>query len=1025
VQRAAIAVREKKGDVVIRIQLRGVVREAETGLGVAGLFVKAYDKDLLFDDLLGSAVTGPGGEFEVVTESRDFRDLFERRPDVYVRVYAADRTTVLFEPDRGTTLDADTVIEVEVPRDVLGETAPERRVRIVGDDGRDKDDVAVGESLTLHVTGVRPSTMHRVEVSDDDGALFTDSLMSDAAGVLGPSVVWPLLGLEDPRTTEPVRVDEALERWAGRTISLRLTDGRDEVGTATLTVPRERRPFVVHVDDDDRVLNGFDAGERPVALHVEGTDAWESAQAFLVPRQHAWRVGDPFAPVLLDEGRPAVARVPGGERRMVVAEAGHVPPGAYDVVVRHVRYGYEDDDDLVLRADDIVTSRVTGVVIREHFMPSKVIGGGCANLQPIAGRVLPGAPYLEYSDVFQVGEDVWGALDPSALDPNHTSKMVAVYVVPHKTAAQWSMDSSLQNLAVLGGNAATPRWLTQSYCVNANLRLLWPNATQVGTYDVVADFGNNTADPMAFVPDDSYDMPLDLIDGYIAPGFRIVPDPTTDTSYPFAGQFTYTSATEGTIDVTDDFATQVNGIPLNARVYFPADVAGATLPSQISAAQPSYPVVVVVHGNSSAHPNDSYLGYDYLLEHLARNGFICASVHCNYGMYATGRARVMCRHLELLYAKFGANAANNVGLMGHSRGGEAVLAGTRLNQQEGWGYTVNAVIALAPSDWILHESLVAPWAEPFLAIYGSLDGDITGVEETAFSMYDRVRDVPKSMAFVHGACHDRFNAIWGDGDFYFGNLHANDIARVIPAATHEQIAKGYMSAFFRQHLRGETEWRGIFTGDWAPAAPFASSPGLRIPVQYKDTSPRTVDSFEGAHTPTSWQTSTIGGAVTESGLPVPPVEDDLADVDVHSPHETGGLMLRWDGTTDSVQWDVPAGQRDVTAYEVLSFRIGQRVDSASNPAGQPQDLRVTLTDGGGNLRAIRVSKLGSVPYPDVRYYNVFTKSSMSTVRIPLSAYTIHCLGVPDVDLTNVVSVRFEFAEKPTGEVAVDSIQFTD
>lgn len=1012
---------------MIRFHLRGTVREEGTGLGVAGLFVKAYDKDLLFDDLLGSAVTGPRGEFEIVTEARDFRDFFERRPDMYLRIYATDRETVLYDSEDAVRWNAgaDEVFDVEVPRDRLGEHAPVRDVRLGGDGDTDRDDVAVGESLTLHARGVRPSTVHRVEVSDDDGPLFVDSVMSDAEGTLGPAVVWPLLGLEDPRATEPMSVDEPHERWAGRTVRLRLTDGDATVAEAAVTVARERRPFAVHVDADGRVLNGFEHGEHPVSLHVDGTDTWDSARVFMVPRQHAWSPGDAIAPVTIGDGRLAVADVTGGERRVVLAEAGEVPPGAYDFVVRRVRYGYEDDDDLVLRPDDLVAGRrVTGLVVREHFMPSKVIAGGCANLQQIVGRLVSGAPYLEYSDVFQVGENVWGALDPSALDPAHTSKMVAIYVVPHKTAAQWTADHSLQHLPVLGGNAATQRWLTQSYCVNANLRLLWSNATQVGEYDVVADFGNNTADPMAFAPDDSYDMPLDLIDGYIAPGFRVVPDPTTDTSYAFAGSFSYDETTEGTMSVVDDFGTSFPAVPIRANVFFPADVAGATTPAQISAALASYPLVVVVHGNSYSHQQDSYQGYDYLLSHLALNGFVAASVHCAYDMNATGRARVMRRHLEILYARFGAKLAANVGIMGHSRGGEAVAAAVRLNGTESWGYAINAVIALAPSDWILHEVFGPPWSKPFLVVYGSLDGDITGVAETGFSLYDRASGSVKSMAFVYGACHDRFNTKWGDDDLYFGDLSAADQARVISADTHEKIAQGYMAAFFRQHLRGETQWRGIFTGDWSPAAPHAATPGLKIQMQYSDTSSRVVDSFEGPHSATSWETSTIGDTVTQTGLPAVPQEDDLATLDWHSPHETAGLLLAWDSIGDTLRYAIPAGSRDVTAYDTVSFRIAQRVDSASNPAGQSQDLRVTLTDGGGQSRAIRVGKLAEILYPDVRGYNQYTKSSMATVRIPLAAYTIHCLGVQDVDLSDVVSIGFEFAEKPAGEIEIDSVEFT-
>jgi hypothetical protein len=53
-----------------------------------------------------------------------------------------------------------------------------------------------------------------------------------------------------------------------------------------------------------------------------------------------------------------------------------------------------------------------------------------------------------------------------------------------------------------------------------------------------------------------------------------------------------------------------------------------------------------------------------------------------------------------------------------------------------------------------------------------------------------------------------------------------------------------------------------------------------------------------------------------------------------------------------------------------------------------------------------------------------TKSALRTVRVPLSVYAIKCLGVDQVDLTNVVSLEFDFSEKPTGEIEIDSVQFT-
>src|SRR5262249_28162450 len=157
-------------------------------------------------------------------------------------------------------------------------------------------------------------------------------------------------------------------------------------------------------------------------------------------------------PVVLSTGRPAWADAQVDERRFIrarLASARELEPGAYDFIVRHVRYGYEDEEDLQLRASDVVTRRYTGLVVRADFMGRKAVRGGCSNTMPISGRTVAGRPYFEYADTFQLGEDIYGALDPLALAPGVLGKMVALYVIQHKTAAQWSLDPSLSHLAVL------------------------------------------------------------------------------------------------------------------------------------------------------------------------------------------------------------------------------------------------------------------------------------------------------------------------------------------------------------------------------------------------------------------------------------------------------------------------------------------------------------------------------------------------------------------------------------------------
>jgi hypothetical protein len=53
------------------------------------------------------------------------------------------------------------------------------------------------------------------------------------------------------------------------------------------------------------------------------------------------------------------------------------------------------------------------------------------------------------------------------------------------------------------------------------------------------------------------------------------------------------------------------------------------------------------------------------------------------------------------------------------------------------------------------------------------------------------------------------------------------------------------------------------------------------------------------------------------------------------------------------------------------------------------------------------------------------KSAMCTIRIPLVAFSIHCYNVDQVDLSNITTLVFEFAEKTAGEIEIDSLQFTN
>lgn len=65
--------------------VRGRVTDA-SGRGLSGLIVSLFDKDLFFDDRLGQAETDAQGNYSLIYQAEDFRDLIEKKPDIYLKV---------------------------------------------------------------------------------------------------------------------------------------------------------------------------------------------------------------------------------------------------------------------------------------------------------------------------------------------------------------------------------------------------------------------------------------------------------------------------------------------------------------------------------------------------------------------------------------------------------------------------------------------------------------------------------------------------------------------------------------------------------------------------------------------------------------------------------------------------------------------------------------------------------------------------------------------------------------------------
>ncbi len=538
-------------------------------------------------------------------------------------------------------------IAIAVPAAALAAAFAKPKLELLADGSR-ATEIEVGQSLSVTGSRFRPSASHEVRLSLAGKAVATLSLATDQYGVLPITMIAPQLGLWAFESADVFSLPQGIETFGGRTVAVEVLFQKKAVASAKVTVKkRSSLPLGFVSDAAGRLQNWVQHDKHALFLTIANLPKASALQVVIVPRQGGWNIGDPIAPAGGRSGRPLVRDVKpaGAVQTMQLLEAGEIVPGAYDVIVRPVRYGYEDDEVPLLRTRDLVIGRhLTGLVVREDFWLGKPVLGGCVNSFPMSGSPVSQRPYYKYRDTFALGENVWAAMDPGLVMAGQFGKKVAFYVVNSKTQAQWGSSTSLTHVPGI----APVEIIVQSGCINANEALVWPAANQIGTYDIVADFGNNAANPATFMKDASFDTPIDMIDGYFNPGFRIVNDPGTMADFSNVGAFDIDSTLltslglATSMTVPDEhgayfppggFTTINRTFARLAMVRFPADSAGATNASQISVAQADYPLAMIVHGNGHTYTN-----YAFLLDHLAANGFVAVSSSCRAASMAS-RAR--------------------------------------------------------------------------------------------------------------------------------------------------------------------------------------------------------------------------------------------------------------------------------------------------------------------------------------------------------------------------------------------------
>lgn len=290
---------------------------------------------------------------------------------------------------------------------------------------------------------------------------------------------------------------------------------------------------------------------------------------------------------------------------------------------------------------------------------------------------------------------------------------------------------------------------------------------------------------------------------------------------------------------TDFWGFEEDEMPLQGRVWHP-DGEGP------------FPLVLIVHGN---HSMEEYSdpGYAYLGELLASRGFIFVSVDENFvngsavgGLREENDARgwLLLEHLrqwgewnddpEHMFA--GKVDMSRLGLIGHSRGGEAVGVAAAFNRlshypddatiEFDYGFDIGAVIAIAPvyGQYQPGGRLTQLTDVNYMSIHGANDGDVTQFDGAR--QFQNVRFTGtdyrfKATTYVFGANHGQFNTVWGNSDWGMPFGRILNRRALISGEDQRQAGKVFMSAFLEAGLNDRTEYLDLFIdprrgADWLP-----------------------------------------------------------------------------------------------------------------------------------------------------------------------------------------------------------------
>lgn len=411
-------------------------------------------------------------------------------------------------------------------------------------------------------------------------------------------------------------------------------------------------------------------------------------------------------------------------------------------------------------------------------------------------------------------------------------------------------------------------------------------------------------------------------------------------------------------------------LPLNGQVWMPKGAG-------------PFPLVLIVHGNHNAGERSDG-GYAYIGELLASRGMIAVSVDENFlnssPLYDrlvftplenenSARGVVLLEHLKQWY-QWNEDASStffnkvdfeNLALIGHSRGGEAVALAAAFSEMDyypgngrvtfDYPFRIKTVIAIAPvhSTDSMVGLEVALKNVNYLVIHGGHDMDVSSfMGNDMYHKADVTQEGIKASVWMKHANHGQFNSAWGKRDV-LGLLHLMYNERMLmPMDEQQQAAKVFISAFLESTLHDQGQYNSLFKrfkqgADWLPATWYITD--------YADNQELIVDDYDANYEIGSSSSDLVSYSAqgfelwTVAALP-----------SKYGDKSNRVLTLTWEDKAPVFQMEFKEGAVSTGDDIFVSLCSG-------NPSAEAIRFDIKLTDREGNTAVVDINEFGGVVNP--------------------------------------------------------------